>query len=53
MIKPQLPQPIATRAKSLSHKSWNKALGAVISAPITQWYSNYGCGKSTEKVTKK
>ncbi len=40
MMKPQLPQPIATRDKSLSHKSWNKALGAVISVLLVSCSGN-------------
>jgi multidrug efflux pump subunit AcrA (membrane-fusion protein) len=40
MMKPQLPQPIATRDKSLSHKSWNKALGAVISVLLVSCSDN-------------
>ncbi|NMF60700.1 efflux RND transporter periplasmic adaptor subunit [Pseudanabaena yagii GIHE-NHR1] len=39
-MKPQLPQPIATRDKSLSHKSWNKALGAVISVLLVSCSGN-------------
>jgi multidrug efflux pump subunit AcrA (membrane-fusion protein) len=40
MMKPQLPQPIATRDKSLSYKSWNKALGAVISVLLVSCSGN-------------
>ncbi len=40
MMKPQLPQPTATRAKSLSHKSWNQALGAVISVFLVSCSGN-------------
>lgn len=40
MMKTQLPQPITTRDKSLSNKSWNRALGAVISVLLVSCSGN-------------